>query len=178
MALDRLSPEQLNALGSMSREIHDEYRNLGFAGFSPDPIRYLAFRTQTKNFLQTKLVVSDAGVFFLDPARKIKYKFHQGYFFVYHEGFHQVDEQKIKEAEGPVILLDNLLEFWKRQGTGLCLVADHLNHCDYLFPEQKAELERVQRLYNKDEFVINPMLQKKSKENPAGQAVGVFDLED
>jgi len=178
MTLERLTPEQLNALGSMSKEIHDEYRNLGFAGFSPDPIRYLAFRQQTKNYLQTKLIVSDAGVFFMDPSRKIKYKFNPGYFFVYHDGFDQSDQQKIKETKGPLILLDNLLEFWNRQGTGLCLVADHLNHCDYLFPEQKAELARIQRLYSKEEFVINPMLQKKSKDTPHQSAVGIFDLED
>jgi hypothetical protein len=74
--------------------------------------------------------------------------------------------------------LDNLLEFWKRPGTGLCLVADHLNKCNFLLPEQKTELDRVQRLYSKEEFVINPMLQKKFKDVPTRPAVGIMDLED
>jgi hypothetical protein len=178
MSLDHLTPEQLDALGRMSKKIHDEYRNLGFAGFTLDPARFLAFRKQTNNDRFTELVVSDAGVFFMDTARKIKFKFHHNYFFVYHDGLHQVDEEKIKNGDGPIILLDNLLEFWNRPGTGLCLVADHLNHCDYLFPDQKAELKRIQHLYSKDQFVINPMLQKKSKETSQKPAVAVFNLED
>jgi hypothetical protein len=185
MSLDRLTSEQLDALGRMSKKIHDEYRNLGFAGLTVDPIRFLAFRKQTNNDRFTELVVSDAGVFFMDTARRIKFKFDQGYFFTYHDGLHLVDEEKINNMDGPVIVLDNLLEFWKRSGTGLCLVADHLNNCNFLLPEQKAELDRVQRLYSKEEFVINPMLQKKHKEIltrpkdvPTRPAVGIMDLED
>jgi hypothetical protein len=176
--LEHLTPEKIDALGRMSKKIHDEYRNLGFTGMTLDPVRFLAFRTQTHNDRFTELVVSDAGVFFLDPARKIKFKFDPGYFFVYHDGLHAVEERKIKESTNPLIVLENLLEFWNRPGTGLCLVADHLNGCHYLLPEQKADLDRVQRLYNKDEFVINPMLHKKTKETPARPPAGVLDLEN
>lgn len=175
--LERFTSEQLDALGRMSKKIHDEYRNLGFTGLTLDPVRFLAFRKQTNNDRFTELVVSDAGVFFFDPARKIKFKFDPGYFLVYHDGLHAVEEQKIKESDNPMIVLENLLELWKKPGTGFCLVADHLNGCQYLLPEQKVELERVQRLYNKDEFVINPMLQKKSKDTPARPAAGILDLE-
>lgn len=174
--LDHLTPQQLDALGRMSKEIHDEFRNLGFAGMNVDPVRYLAFRQQTNNHMYLKLVVSDAGLFFVDSSRKMKYKFDPGFFLVYQDGLHFVEEEKIKNSESPLIVLENLLEFWKRHGTGLCLVADHMNGCSYLLPEQKTELDRVQRLYNKEEFVINPMLQKKTKTSP--QPVrGVLDLE-
>jgi len=178
MQLDPRTPEQIDALGRMNKKIYDEYRNLGFAGFSVDPLRYLAFREQTKNHKFTELVVSDAGVFFFDPARRIKFKFNPQYFLVHHEGLHLVDEEKIRDAEGPIVLLDNLLEFWNRPGTGLCLVADHQNGCQYLSLEQKAELEKVLGLYSRDQFIINPMLQKKIKETQPTSPVGVFDLED
>ena len=178
MSFNQLTSEQLDALGRMSKKIHDEYRNLGFTGLTLDPVRFLAFRKQTNNDRFTELVVSDAGVFFMDTARRIKFKFNQNYFFVYHDGLHQVDEEKIKNSGGPIVVLDNLLEFWNRQGTGLCLVADHLNKCNYLLPEQKTELERVQRLYSKEEFVINPMLHKKVKEISSSSSVGILDLED
>ena len=178
MSLDQMSPEKLDALGRMSKKIHDEYRNLGFAGLTLDPIRFLTFRKQTNNDRFTELVVSDAGVFFMDPARKIKFKFNPNYFLVYHEGLHMVDEEKINNTQVPLVLLDNLLEFWNRKGIGLCLVADHLNKCNYLLADQRAELDRVQRLYGQGELIINPMLQKKVKETSPNSAVGILDLED
>ncbi|HUO56924.1 MAG TPA: hypothetical protein VMV05_01990 [bacterium] len=178
MKPDHMTPEQVAALGKMNKKVHDEYRNLGYAGVSLDPARFLAFRQQTRNDRFTELVVSDAGVFFMDSARRVKFKFHRDYFLVYHEGFHLVDEEKIRKNDGPVVILDNLLELWNRPGTGLCLVADHLNNCDYLMPEQKKELDRVQALYDKQRLVINPMLQKKAKEEPQLTSVSVLDLED
>lgn len=168
--MDHMSPEQVDALGKMNKKIYDEYRNLGYSGLALDPARFLAFRTQTRNDRFTELVVSDAGVFFMDPARKIKYRFHPDYLFVYHDGLHPVEEQKLKEMEGPVLVLDNLLEFWKRQATGICLVADHLNKLEFLNPAQKAELARVQRIYGSQSLVINPMLQRKIKESPAASS--------
>ncbi len=177
MALDHMTPEQVDALGRMNKKIYDEYRNLGFAGITVDPVRFLAFRKQTNNDRFIELVVSDAGVFFLDTARKIKYKFDPGYLFIYHDGLHPVEEERIKNAEGPVVILENLLEFWKRQGTGLCLVADHLNNCNFLSENQKTELARIQKLYSGDGFVINPMLQKKTKEKPSS-SVQVISLDD
>lgn len=88
-----------------------------------------------------------------------------------------MEEERIKNAEGPVVILENLLEFWKRQGTGLCLVADHLNNCNFLSENQKTELARIQKLYSGDGFVINPMLQKKTKEKPSS-SVQVISLDD
>ncbi len=170
MALEPMRPEQVDALGQMNKKIYDEYRNLGFAGLSVDPVRFLAFRKQTNNDRFTELVVSDAGVFFMDTARRIKYKFHPDFFFVYHEGLHAVDEEKIKATEGPLVVLDNLLEFWKRQGTGLCLVADHLNNNRYVNDAQKAELDRIQKLYSGEGFIINPMLHRKIKDRPEPSA--------
>ncbi|HVZ80129.1 MAG TPA: hypothetical protein VHE12_04920 [bacterium] len=167
MQMDHMTPEQVDALGRMNKKIHDEFRNLGYSGLTLDPVRFLAFRTQTHNDRFTELVVSDAGVFFLDPVRKVKYRFHPDYFFVYHEGLHATEEQKLKGMEGPVLVLENLLEFWKRQGTGFCLVADHLNKLDFLGPAQRAELDRVQRIYSSQDLVINPMLQRKVRESPA-----------
>ena len=178
MQPDRMTPEQVDALGKMNKKIYDEYRNLGYAGFSVDPIRFLTFRQQTRNDRFTELVVSDAGVFFMDTARRVKYRFHRDFFLVYHDGLHLVDEERIRKIEGPVVILDNLLEFWNRPGTGLCLVADHLNNCDYLLTEQKRELEKIQSLYNKDQLVINPMLQKKTREDSRQSSVSVLDLED
>ena len=177
MTMEHQTPEQTDALGRMSRQIYDEYKNLGFTGLKVDPVRFLAFREGTQNFRHTSLVVSDAGVFFEDPSRKIRYKFHREYFFVYQSGLHPADLEKVKHAEEPVILLDNLLEFWQRPGTGLCLVADHLNKNSYLTDDQKAELERTQNLYQKEELIIRPMLQKKVKETPA-PSVQVLSLED
>ena len=174
--MEQLPHEQLDALGRMSKEIHDEYRNLGFAGISVNPVRYLAFRQQTQNHSHLKLVVSDAGVFFMDAARKIKFKFDPSYFLIYQEGLHYVEEEKIKNSENPVIVLENLLEFWKRHGTGICLVADHMNGCQYLIPEHQAELDRINRLYSKEGFTINPMLHKKAAPTKFGP--GVLDLED
>jgi hypothetical protein len=178
MALDHMTPEQVDALGRMNKKIYDEYRNLGFAGITVDPVRFLAFRKQTNNDHFIELVVSDAGVFFMDTTRKVKYRFDPNYFFVYHEGLHPVEEEKIKGMEGPVIVLENLLEFWKRQGTGLCLVADHLNNCGFLSEGQKTELARIQKLYSGEAFVINPMLQKKTKDNPTSSSVQVLSLDD
>ncbi len=180
MTLDHMTPEQVDALGRMNKKIYDEYRNLGFAGMTVDPVRFLAFRTQTHNDRFIELVVSDAGVFFMDTARKVKYKFDSNYFFVYNDGLHPVEEEKIKNMEGPVIILENLLEFWKRQGTGFCLVADHLNNCNFLSENQKTELARIQKLYSGEGFVINPMLQKKNREKPysSSSSVQVVSLDD
>jgi hypothetical protein len=177
MALDHMSPEQVDALGRMNKKIYDEYRNLGFAGITVDPVRFLSFRKQTNNDRFIELVVSDAGVFFMDTARKVKYKFDPNYFFVYHDGLHAVEEEKIKNMEGPVVVLENLLEFWKKQGTGFCLVADHLNNCSFLSENQKTELVRTQKLYSGESFIINPMLQKKIREKPSS-AVQVVSLDD
>lgn len=177
MPLENMTPEQVDALGRMSKKIHDEYRNLGFAGTTVDPVRYLAFRHQTQNEKYTQLVVSDSGVFFVDNSRRIKFRFDPQFFFVYHEGFQPWEEAKIKESREQLILMENLLEFWNRPGKGLCLVADHLHKCDYLFPEQKAELKRIQALYQKEELVINPMLQKKG-DLGRQKYTGVVDLED
>lgn len=177
MPLEPMTPEQVDALGKMNKKVHDEYRNLGYAGIPLDPVRFLAFRLQTLNHKFTDLVVSDAGVFFHDPARKIKYRFHRDYFLVYHDGLHPVDEEKLKAMDGPVLVLENLLEFWNKPGTGLCLVADHLNQLSFLSEGQKAELERVQRLYDGKRFVINPMLQRKVKETTP-EGVKVVSLED
>lgn len=177
MPIEHMSSEQVDALGKMNKKIYDEYKNLGYAGLNPDPVRFLSFRKQTQNDKFTELVVSDAGVFFMDTARKIKYRFHPDYLFVHHEGLHAVDEQKIKEMEGPVIVLDNLLEFWKKPGVGLCLVADHLNNCSFLSESQKAEMGRSQKLHSAEGFVINPMLQRKVKER-AGEGIKVISLDD
>jgi hypothetical protein len=178
MKLKHATPEQTDAFGRMSREVYDEYRNLKFAGVTIEPSRYLVFREQTKNYLHTKLVVSDAGVFFMDAARKIKFKFDRWYFFVYHDGLDAADEEKIRKNDSPITVLDNLLEFWNRPGTGLCLVADHLNGCQYLLPDQKEELDKVQRLYSQEGFVINPMLHKKKKDGVEAepQKTGLVDL--
>lgn len=176
MNMEPMRPEQVDALGRMNKKIYDEFRNLGYAGVSVDPVRFLAFRKQTNNDRFTELVVSDAGVFFMDSARKVKFKFHSDYFLVYHDGLHLVDQEKINQMEGPVVVLDNLLELWKKPGTGLCLVADHLNHCQYLSETQKAELNRVQTLYKGDAFIIRPMLHRKIKESgPAGRT---FSLDE
>lgn len=164
MIMDPMTPEQVDALGRMNKKIYDEYRNLGYAGLTVDPARFLAFRTQTHNDRFTELVVSDAGVFFLDTARRIKYRFHPDYFFIYHDGLHPTEEKKIQEMEGHVLVLENLLEFWKRQGTGLCLVADHLNQLEFLNTSQKAELARTQKIYSSQSLVIKPMLHSKVKE--------------
>jgi hypothetical protein len=176
MTLEHLTAEQLDALGRMSKQVYDEYRGLGFAGTRVDPARFLLFRQQTNNFKFTSLVVSDAGVFFMDPVRKIKFKFDPGYFFIYHDGLHAVDEEKIKNAQDPIILLDNLLEFWKRPGMGLCLVADHLNGCNYLSAEQKEQMGKVQHLYSQDKFVIHHMLHKKKVAEKQASS-HVLDLE-
>ena len=177
MPLEKMTPEQVDALGSMSKQIHDEYRNLGFAGITVDPVRYLAFRLQTQNEKFTNLVVSDAGVFFVDNSRRIKYRFDPRFFFVYHEGFQPWEEQKIRDSREQVIVLENLLEFWNRPGTGFCLVADHLNHCDYLLSDQKTELKRIQALYQKEDLVIKTMLHKKAPATPK-KLTGIVDLED
>jgi hypothetical protein len=177
MPLEHMSPEQVDALGKMKKKIYDEYRNLGYAGVTVDPVRFLAFRTQTHNDHFTELVVSDAGVFFLDPARKIKYRYHPDYLFIYHDGLHPTEEKKIQEMEGPVLVLENLLEFWKRPGIGLCLAADHLNKLDFLNKTQRADLDRAQKLYGSESLVINPMLQRKLKETPAGNT-RVISLDD
>lgn len=177
MALNPMTPEQVDALGRMNKKIYDEFRNLGFAGITVDPVRFLAFRKQTNNDRFIELVVSDAGVFFLDTARKIKYKFDPNCFFVYHDGLHPIEEEKLRSAEGPLVILENLLEFWKRQGTGFCLVADHLNNCSFLSETQKTELARIQKLYSGEGFVINPMLQSKIKDKTTS-SVQVVSLDD
>lgn len=179
MELEPMKPEQIDALGRMNKKIYEEFRNLGYAGTTVDPVRFLAFRKQTHNDRFTELVVSDAGVFFMDTARRIKYKFHPDYFFVYHDGLHAVEEEKIKSMESPTLLLENLLEFWKKPGIGLCLVADHLNNCNFLSENQKAEMERSQKLYTGDSFIIRPMLHKKIKETGSTtQSVRTLSLED
>ncbi|HJT25014.1 MAG TPA: hypothetical protein VJ873_10580 [bacterium] len=169
MALENMTSAQVDAIGRMSKQIYDEFRNLGYAGLSVDPNRFLAYRKQTNNDKFTQLVVSDAGVFFFDTARRIKYKFHPDYFLVYNEGLHAVDEEKLRNLQEPVVVLDNRLEFWKKPGIGFCLVADHLNHCQYLSEHQKAEMEKSQTLYKGDTFVIRPMLHKKIKETGPAQ---------
>ncbi len=177
MAMEPMRPDQVDALGRMNKKIYDEFRNLGYAGVAVDPVRFLAFRKQTNNDRFTELVVSDAGVFFMDTARKIKFKFHPDYFLVYHDGLHAVDQEKLGQLEGPAVVLDNLLEFWKKPGTGLCLVADHLNHCQYLSETQKAELDRVLTLYKDDSLIIRPMLHRKIKE--AGpSSTRIFSLDE
>ena len=179
MALEHLTPEQVDALGRMNKKIYEEFRNLGFAGVTVDPIRFLSFRRQTNNDRFSELVVSDAGIFFFDPARRIKYKFHPDYYFTYHEGLHPVDEEKVKTTEGPILVLDNLLEFWKKPGTGLCLVADHLNNCEYLTENQKTEMARAQKLYQGDALVIRPMLHRKIGEpKESSTTTRIFSLDD
>jgi len=178
MTMEHQTPEQLDALGRMSRQVYDEYKNLGFSGIKIDPVRFLAFREQTQNDRRTSLVVSDAGVFFEDSTRKVRYKFHREYLFVYQSGLHPADLEKADRAEGPLVVLDNLLEFWHRPGTGMVLVADHLNKGSYLLPEQKAELERIQKLYHGEGLVIRPMLQKKAKGPSPAPGVQVVSLED
>jgi hypothetical protein len=164
MPLEQLRPEQVDALGQMSKPTYDEYKNLGYAGITADPVRYLTFRKQAKNGLFTQLMISDAGIFFVDPIRKIKFKFHREYFFVYHAGLTPEDEQKIRSTEDPVVKLDNGLEFWKRVVSGTTLIKDHTHDCDYLLPDQKAELERVKSLSKAGSLVIKPMLQNKTKD--------------
>lgn len=179
MSLEPMRPEQVDALGRMNKQIYDEFRNLGYAGVSVDSVRFLAFRKQTNNDRFTQLVISDAGVFFVDAARKIKFKFHPDYLFVYYDGLHAVDQEKIKEMNSPVIVLDNLLELWKKPGTGLCLVEDHLNHCRYLSDTQKADMERAQKLYQGESLVIRPMLHRKIGEvNSSAPATRTISLDD
>ena len=165
MPLEQLRPEQVDAIGQMSKSTYDEYKNLGYAGIMVDPIRFLTFRKQAKNGIFTHLMVSDAGVFFVDPIRKIKFKFHREYYLVYHDGLSPEDEQKIRSAEGPLVKLDNGLEFWKRVVSGTSLVKDYTHDCDYLLPDQKAELERVKSLSKSGSLVIKPMLQNKAKDS-------------
>ena len=179
MPLENMTSTQVDAIGRMSKQIYDEFRNLGYAGFSVDPSRFLAYRKQTNNDRFTQLVVSDAGVFFFDTARKIKYKFHLDYFMVYHDGLHAVDEEKLRNLEGPVIVLENQLEFWKKPGVGFCLVADHLNQSQFLSENQKTELQKIQKLYQGDAFVIHPMLHRKIKEPaPAQLSIRTISLDD
>jgi hypothetical protein len=178
MPLDHMTPEQVDALGRMNKKIYNEYKNLGFTGLTLDPVRFLAFRKQTNNDQFLELVVSDSGVYFIDLTRKIKYTFNPGYYFVYHDGLHPVEEEKVKNSREPLVVLDNLLEFWNRPGTGLCLVMDHLHHCDYLLPEQKAEMKRTQNLYSGSSLEIKPMFQKKSAGPSLPAQVGILDLEE
>jgi hypothetical protein len=171
MPLEQLRPDQVDALGQMSKATYDEYKTLGFAGITVDPVRYLAFRRQGKNGLFTQFMVSDAGVFYVDPLRKIKFKFHPEYYLLYHEGLSPEDELKIRNNVSLTTKLDNGLEFWRRVIAGSCLIYDHAHGCDYLLPDQKAELERVKRLYSPAELVIKPMLQSKPKSGPANSRV-------
>lgn len=176
--MQQLTPQQLDALGRMSKEIHEEYRNLKFAGMAVDPVRYLSFREQTRNYLYTRLVVADSGVFFIDAARKIKYRFDPAFLFVYHDGLLPSEEEQVRNSATPILMLDNSLEFWKRHNTGLCLVADHLNRCEYLLADQKPELERVRNLYSAGSLVINPMLHRKFKESTRTSNRQILSLED
>lgn len=179
MPLENMTSDQVDAIGRMNKKIYDEFRTLGYAGLTLHPVRFLEFRTRTNNDRFTHLVVSDAGVFFFDPDRKIKYKFHSDYFLVYHDGLHPVDEEKIKAMEEPMIVLENLLEFWKKPGMGLCLVADYLNHCSYLSESQTSEMERSQKLYQKGSLVIRPMLHRKIKElDPLRPTARTISLDD
>jgi hypothetical protein len=177
MDLNRSQPQSSDAFERMDGETYTEFRTLKAAGILLDPEKYLAFRERPGRTRNIKLVVSDAGIFFLDITRKINYKLNRDYLFLYHNGLHAVEEDNIRSSEEPIIVLENLLEFWKRPGVGFCLVADHLNNCGYLSPEQKTELENVQKLYKRDEFIINPMLQKKEKE-PSSGSVQVLSLDD
>lgn len=177
MDLKRSSFEPSNAFERMDGETYTEYRALKASGMFLDPERYLSFRERDGRPRSLKMVVEDSGLYFMDTARGIKYRLDKDYFFTYHSGLHAVEEERIRGFQGPLVLLDNLLEFWRRPGTGLLLVADHLNHREYLSPAQKAELDSVQRLYQKEQFVINPMLQKKAPE-PAPPPVQVLSLED
>ena len=165
----------MDAFERMSGQIYEEFRYLRHAGTPVDPSRFLSFRELTNNHRFTQLVVSDAGVFFMDGARKIKYQFHPLYVFVYFDGLSPEDEEKIKTSEIPVVKLDNQLEFWKWAGVGTCLVADHANGCDYLFPEHRSELERIKRLYAVDSFTMTPENTKKT-ETP-GSPYKIISLE-
>ncbi len=174
--METLTPKQLDALGRMNKEIHTEYRSLRFTGLSVDPALFLAFREQTQNNQFTKLVISDNGVFFLDPTRKIKFKFHP-YLLIYQEGLSPQDEETLENSDNPLVRLENGLEFWKRHGTGTCLIEDHTNGCNYLMAEYKTEIDRVRNLYKRDELVINPMLHKKAPET-LSNSVQVLSLDD
>ena len=174
MPLEPIGSSQADALGQMSKAVYDEYKNLGFAGIQVDPARYLAFRKQGKNGLFTQFMVSDAGVFFVDPLRKIKFKFHKDYFLLYHEGLSPDEENTLRGTPGVTVKLNNGLEFWNRVIEGHCLIFDHAHACDYLLPEQKNELTRVKQLYSPKELVIKPMFQPK-KETPARS--NVIDLD-
>ncbi|HVM33472.1 MAG TPA: hypothetical protein VMU88_10085 [bacterium] len=176
MPLEPLRSDQVDALGQMSKAVYDEYKNLGFAGINVDPGRYLAFRKQGKNGLFTQFMVSDAGVFFVDPLRKIKFKFHRDYYLVYHEGLSPAEEDQLRNSPGLTVKLDNGLEFWRRVIEGHCLIFDHAHDCDYLTADQKAELTRVKQLYSPKELVIKPMLQNKTKDSQPHS--NVIDLED
>jgi len=171
MLLEQLRPDQVDALGQMSKAMYDEYKTLGFAGITVDPVRYLAFRKQGKNGLFTQFMVSDAGVFYVDPLRKIKFKFHPEYYLVYHEGLSPEEELKVRGGDAVTVKLENGLEFWRRVLAGSCLIFDHAHGCDYLLPDQKTELERVKKLYSPAELVIKPMLQSKPKTNPSNSKV-------
>jgi hypothetical protein len=174
--METFTPQQLDALGRMNKEIHTEYRSLRLSGLGLDPSHFLSFREQTRNNQFIKMVVSDNGVFFLDTVRKIKFKFHP-YLFIYQDGLSPQDQEKLEGDESPLIRLENGLEFWKRHGTGTCLIQDLTNSCDYLLPEYRTEIDRVRNLYRGDELVINPMLHKKSAE-ASSNSVQVLSLED
>ena len=112
--------------------------------------------------------------FFVDPLRKIKFKFHKDYFLLYHEGLSPDEENTLRGTPGVTVKLNNGLEFWNRVIEGHCLIFDHAHACDYLLPEQKNELTRVKQLYSPKELVIKPMFQPK-KETPARS--NVIDLD-
>ncbi|MGH7739533.1 MAG: hypothetical protein ACREL1_05250 [bacterium] len=164
MPLEPLGSSPVDALGQMSKAIYDEYKALGFTGLSLDPARYLAFRKLSKNGLFSRFIISDAGAFFIDPLRKIKYKFHSQYFLVYHDGLSPAEEEKLRQDKSITVKLDNGLEFWRREGFGYFLIYDHAHTCDYLAPNQKVDLERVKKLYSPAELVLRPMSTGKTRE--------------
>lgn len=176
MSLEPFGSSPVDALGQMSKAIYDEYKALGFTGLSLDPARYLAFRKLGKNGLFTQFLISDAGVFFLDPLRKIKYKFHPQYFLVYHDGLTPAEEEKLRQDHSTTVKLENGLEFWRREGLGYFLIFDHAHACDYLVPNQKADLERVKKLYSPAELVLRPMSTGKTRETSARP--NVIDLDE
>jgi hypothetical protein len=164
--IDSLTPRQVDALGRMSRDVHGEYLRLKSAGLTVDPEQYLDFRFKTENDLHLKLMITDSGVFFLDPGRNMKYKFRPECLLVYHEGLSPEKERQVWEREEPWILLENRLEFWRKPEVGFCLVADRANGRDFLTEPHKKEFERVKILYGEEKLTLIPMLHRKNVSYP------------
>lgn len=162
--MPELSPEQVDAVGRMSKEVHDSYRNFGYAGVFVDPVRYLALWTQTHNHKHLAQVVNDQGVFFMDGERKIKYRLNPApMVLVYNDGFTREEEKKLLDPEAALITMDRGLKFWNWPRAGVCLVADGTHDCDFILPEYKKELERAETLQGNGTLTIKPMLFDKKK---------------